>query len=189
MSALDFAGRLGGVYFLSELALRFTRRASGDTAKGFDRSSLAWLWVSVIVGVGIATSVAAAETHAAFHLGPIGRQAIVGIFVAGLVIRWWAIVTLGRFFTVNVAIASDHQLIQHGLYHYLRHPSYTGMMLAFVALGLSYHNWLSLVCLLVPISLALAWRIHVEEAALTSAFGDAYRQYQARTKRLVPWVY
>jgi protein-S-isoprenylcysteine O-methyltransferase len=111
------------------------------------------------------------------------------VFAAGLVLRWWAIFSLGRLFTVDVAIADDHELIVRGPYHLMRHPSYSGMMLAFAALAVTFQNWLSLACVLVPISAALAYRIYVEEIALEATFGDAYREYAATTKRLIPGLF
>ena len=65
-------------------------------------------------------------------------------FVVGIAIRWYAIVYLGRFFTVNVAIAADHRLIDSGPYRFVRHPSYIGALMAFLGLGLTLGNWVSL---------------------------------------------
>ena len=65
----------------------------------------------------------------------------VVLFVAGLILRWWAIITLGRFFTVDVTIEKDHELIQRGPFRVVRHPSYTGVLLAFVGVALSFRNW------------------------------------------------
>jgi protein-S-isoprenylcysteine O-methyltransferase Ste14 len=101
----------------------------------------------------------------------------------------YAIVHLGRFFTVNVAISSSHRLIDTGPYRFVRHPSYTGALMAFLGLALCLANWASLVILLVPVFLVFLRRMHVEERALLQAFGDQYRDYMRRTKRLIPAVY
>ncbi|MSU69531.1 MAG: isoprenylcysteine carboxylmethyltransferase family protein [Opitutaceae bacterium] len=95
----------------------------------------------------------------------------------------------GRFFTVNVAIASDHQLVESGPYRYLRHPTYTGALLAFLGLGLCMGNLVSLGFIVIPIFLAFRRRMRVEEEALLGAFGDKYRTYMQRTRRLLPFVY
>jgi protein-S-isoprenylcysteine O-methyltransferase len=97
-----------------------------------------------------------------------------------------AIVTLGRQFTVDVSIRQDHALVQHGLYRLVRHPSYSGLLLAMFGLGLLYTNWLSLVSLMVPITLAVINRIAKEERALLAALGSPYAVYCAHTKRLIP---
>jgi protein-S-isoprenylcysteine O-methyltransferase len=179
--------QLGLAYLVSEVALRFSRR-SGDNAKKSDGGSLALLWASVGVGIGLGICAAYLVPAAGFSLGPVGRRLVVLVFLAGLALRWWAILSLGKFFTVDVAIATDHQLVVRGPYRWMRHPSYTGMMLAFVALAATFQNWLSLVAILVPVSVALAYRIRIEETALISAFGDEYRRYAQTTKRLIPGV-
>jgi protein-S-isoprenylcysteine O-methyltransferase len=71
----------------------------------------------------------------------------------------------------------------------VRHPSYTGAMAAFLGWGICIGNWASLAALLLPTLLVFLRRIHVEEAALTAAFGDQYRDYMRRTKRLIPALY
>ncbi|MGZ5504624.1 MAG: methyltransferase family protein, partial [Chthoniobacterales bacterium] len=92
-------------------------------------------------------------------------------------------------FTVNVAIAQDHKVIETGPYRYIRHPSYTGVLVAFVGYGLSLGNWAALLALLLPIFVAFLYRMHVEEQTLIDALGERYAAYCRRTKRLVPFVY
>jgi protein-S-isoprenylcysteine O-methyltransferase len=106
-----------------------------------------------------------------------------------VVVRWYAILSLGRFFTVNVAIAADHQLVDAGLYRWVRHPSYSGALLAFLGLGLCLDNWASLAALMLPVSVVFWWRMRIEEAALLEAFGERYRDYLRRTRRLIPFIY
>jgi protein-S-isoprenylcysteine O-methyltransferase Ste14 len=96
---------------------------------------------------------------------------------------------LGRFFTVNVAIAKDHRVVSDGPYRFVRHPSYTGALVAFIGLGILVHNWMAALLLVVPITIMFLWRIHIEERALSAALGKAYTDYMARTKRLIPFVY
>ena len=117
--------------------------------------------------------------------------AISGIVIMflGLIIRWTAIYTLGRYFTRTVTIKNDHLIIQRGLYKYLRHPSYTGALIALAGLGLSFTNWLSFVLIFAPILVAALYRMHVEEAALVETFGGEYVDYAQHTKRLIPKVY
>jgi protein-S-isoprenylcysteine O-methyltransferase len=184
---MRLSAQLGLVYFASEVALRFLRR-SGKGVSSADRGSLALLWGAI----GLAVSLGIAATYlvpsASFPLAAWARGLVTFMFILGLVIRWWSILALGKFFTVDVAIAPDHQLVARGPYRFVRHPSYSGLMLAFVAFAVTLQNGVALGCVLVPISLALAYRIRVEEAVLLSAFGDDYRRYSKTTKRLVPGV-
>jgi len=97
--------------------------------------------------------------------------------------------TLGRFFTVDVTIEKDHELVERGPFRVVRHPSYTGVLLAFVGLALTLRNWAALLVILVPIGAAFIHRMNVEEDALSRALNPHYAEYMKRTKRLVPFVY
>jgi len=71
----------------------------------------------------------------------------------------------------------------------LRHPSYAGLLLAFIGAGLAAANWVSLAAtFLLPLG-ALLWRIHAEERALLTVLGDRYRAYATRHKRLIPLIW
>ncbi len=179
---------LSALLLASEVALAVTKR-SKSRATGKDRLTLPILWT--VIGLSI---FAAFFLREAFPQGGLPHPEtfyVIGLilFVLGLIVRWIAIIYLGRFFTVNVAIAEDHQLITTGPYRYVRHPSYTGTLLIFLGFGLCMQNVFSLAAMFLPISAAFLWRMHVEEQALREAFGDRYLLYAARTRQLIPLVY
>jgi protein-S-isoprenylcysteine O-methyltransferase len=180
---------LWGSWIVTEiLVLVLTRtRAGGGTIS--DRGSLRALWVtisaSLVVGMWLGAAYGPTKMHGMEWTGPVA----VGLLALGLVIRWSAIYTLGRSFSANVAIHATQTLNRSGLFRYMRHPSYTGMVLIFVAMGLSTHNWVGLGIIVIGPVAALVYRIHVEEAALTAAFGVEYVEYSRVTKRLMPGVY
>jgi len=181
---------LAAIYVISEIAVSATKRASSGTSHLADRGSLALLWIIISGSCYLAFSLEYAKPSLSLGI-LIAPARVLGVllFAAGLAIRWYAIIYLGRFFTVNVAIASDHELIDGGPYRYVRHPSYSGALMAFVGLGLCIGNWASIFLITLPILLAFLWRIGVEEAALLNGLGDRYRAYMGRTKRLIPGVY
>lgn len=158
------------------------------TATGHDRGSYMLLWA--LLGIGCFAA-------ASLHRLPAGRMprsgAIfwlgIGLIVAGMVIRATAILTLRRFFTVQVTIQESHELIDRGLYRWIRHPAYSGSLVSFAGLGFAFGNWISLAVVLGASLIGLGYRIHVEEAALIAHFGDRYRAYAARTSRLIPGIY
>jgi protein-S-isoprenylcysteine O-methyltransferase len=179
---------LGVVYGLSEIALSIFKRSRASAARA-DSNSLRVLWITILASVATAV-IAAARVPAAHsrlleYLYPLGLV----LFVLGLALRWWSIVHLGRFFTVDVAIAADHHVVDTGPYRFVRHPSYAGAVLAFAGYGVCVGNWLSLLILTVPIAFAFVRRIQVEETALNASLGEAYREYSGRTRRLVPLIY
>jgi protein-S-isoprenylcysteine O-methyltransferase len=178
---------LGIVYGLSEAGLGLLKRSRDDSVDA-DDSTLRTLWITIIIAIamGLAASLRAPEAAIA------GRAVVwVGcaLFVLGLALRWYSIVYLGRFFTVNVAIHSAHEIIDTGPYARIRHPSYAGALLAFLGLSLCMANWLSIFAVMLPIVAAFIRRMSTEELALSSALGTPYTNYMLRTKRLVPFVY
>jgi protein-S-isoprenylcysteine O-methyltransferase Ste14 len=165
-----------------------TKRGGNEERGGSvqDKGSLRVLWLtifgSITVGEFLGPNVAATRMH-------VSPWLVVGLMAVGLAVRWSAIHTLGKAFSANVAIHATQRLNTSGLFRYARHPSYTGLLVILVAMGLSTRNWLSLVIMVVGPFLALSYRIKVEEVALTGAFGEEYVEYSRRTKRLVPFVY
>jgi len=179
---------LSALLLASEIALAVAKRSKSQ-ATGKDRLTLPLLWT--VIGVSI---FAALYLRGAFPQGRLPHPQIfyvigLSLFLLGLIIRWIAIIHLGRFFTVNVAIADDHQLITTGPYRYVRHPSYTGTLLIFLGFGLCMLNIFSLAAVFLPITAAFLWRMHVEEVVLKQAFGDGYKTYSATTDRLIPFLY
>jgi protein-S-isoprenylcysteine O-methyltransferase Ste14 len=111
------------------------------------------------------------------------------VLLLGLALRVWAVVTLGRSFRTYVEVDVDQTVVTRGPYRWIRHPSYTGLLLIALGAGLGVGNWLSLaICAVVP-PLGLLPRIAVEEAELGRMLGEQYRSYQARTHRLVPGLW
>jgi protein-S-isoprenylcysteine O-methyltransferase len=111
------------------------------------------------------------------------------LMVAGMAFRVWAILTLGSLFTRQVMVRRGHRVVMHGPYRWLRHPSYSGGLLALVGLGLTFGNWLSAAVLLVLPLAAYLWRIRVEEEVLRSSLGRQYVEFARTRRRLVPWLW
>ena len=175
-------------WFTSE-AWILLRLRSGDASRRRDRGTLHVL--VVVIGASIALAAGFDALGAARFARPLQAPLWwlgIALMLAGMPLRWWSIRVLARHFTVDVAIREDHELVRRGPYRLLRHPSYTGLLATFTGFALCLGNWLSLATLL-PVSLALAWRIQVEERALSAAFPEAYRAYARTTKRLVPFLW
>jgi len=108
--------------------------------------------------------------------------------LAGVAFRWWAIATLGKFFTFDVAIQSSQKVVDSGPYRYIRHPSYTGALMTQAGIGLALGNWAGLLALMVCMAIAYSYRITVEERTLLAAVGEPYKQYMQRTRRIIPFL-
>lgn len=177
------------VWVFSEVALIiFTRRNHCNTLSR-DRGSRTLLWC--VIGASIATGTAVQNIPIARIRIPepwlLGTSLL--LLVGGLVIRWTAILTLGRFFSTCVAIHQGHRLVQTGLFRLVRHPSYSGLLLLFLGMGLSFGSWFSFIVIVVPFVVALLYRIQVEESSLVEALGQEYIEYCKSTKRLLPGIF
>ena len=167
------------------LVLRRSKTGSQDKDSGFLK------WLNIVIYTSVFGGVFIAYTrygHIKNYPDFLYLSGLIFI-LSGLVIRWTAILTLRRFFTVDVAIQEDHKIIQLGIYKYLRHPSYTGMLLSFFGLGISLNDWISFCVILFPILYVLLKRIKIEEEVLSDTFGNEYVIYSNNTWRLIPWLY
>ena len=99
----------------------------------------------------------------------------------------WARVNLGRNWSPRPAVKEHHEFVTTGPYAYVRHPIYTGMMLA--ALGTALTGNIIGIGMFVVISITFALRINKEEKIMLELFPKQYPEYQKRTKRLVPFVW
>jgi protein-S-isoprenylcysteine O-methyltransferase Ste14 len=176
--------------FMEANASRSKRARRNTKASARDRGSL-WLIVILFwIGLSSSFSLCYLLPKAAIH-GNRRMLFFVGIslMLAGIAFRWHAMSVLGKFFTVDVAVHSDHALVQSGPYRYIRHPSYTGAIITQAGFGLALENWAAFFALLLFMGIAYAYRISIEEAALATALGAPYQEYKRRTSRLIPFVF
>jgi protein-S-isoprenylcysteine O-methyltransferase len=114
---------LWGLFFVGEVWLSLRRRATGSRARE-DRGFLSKAWLVFLLSnfVAVACLLFRFATFGSAETSSVG----LALLMVGLLLRWWSIACLGRLFTVDVAIAADHQVIDSGPYRILRHPSYLG---------------------------------------------------------------
>jgi protein-S-isoprenylcysteine O-methyltransferase Ste14 len=112
---------------------------------------------------------------------------IIVFAVTGLIVALIARRTLAGNWSRAVAFKEDHELITTGLYHYVRHPIYTGVLLMILATALSVGT-LSAGIGFVIIVLGLWFKLRAEEEILTKHFPKEYLAYKDRTKALILYV-
>lgn len=154
-----------------------------------DAGSLIWLNITIYASVAMAVFLAFTNTGFFPYVRKVLARVGLLLIITSLFWGWSAILTLKKYFPVDIALHQGQQLIQAGLYKYIRHPSYLGSLVTFSGVGIALGNWLSLFLLLLPITIAFLKRIAIEENVLTEAFGDQYRNYCKRTWRLLPLRY
>lgn len=122
-----------------------------------------------------------------------GRAFIFGVGVAlilaGTALRSYAIRVLGRYFVITVAVGPDQQVVESGPYRLIRHPSYTGALLALLGIALALTNWASLAAIIFCNAIGFGYRVMVEERVLARTLGQPYIAYMRRTRRLIPYLF
>lgn len=173
---------------LSEAFLSYKKRSNRDTRKsGNDRLSLLAIWFTV--GMSICLSIVFLEQAGAnVPITPITTAGIV-LTLLGSFIRWGAIIQLKDAFTVDVSIISAHDLKTDGIFARVRHPSYTGLLLNYIGVGIAMNNLYSFLILTIPTIIVILYRIRVEENLLTLEFGEKYLTYIKSTKKIIPLIY
>jgi len=163
-----------------------TRRSAGAVK---DRGSLLVLWMTIFLAIFAGETIHYSRPSNLFGGAHWLMVVAIVVIMAGIAIRWTAILSLGKAFSSNVAIRSNQTIYRGGFYRFVRHPAYTGSLLSFLGLGIHERNWIACIVVVVPITAAFLYRIHVEEAALNEAFGAQYAAYSQQTKRLIPGIY
>ena len=176
---------------LPELIITIFKQSTPGCSKRLDHSSLASIWVIIVAAIVVALPFGyyLIPESLCFQFGQVGIIVALSIWLLGLLLRIWSIYTLGSFFSVNVAIHKEHQLIDLGPYAIIRHPSYTGLLLELLALSLTFQHLLSVALIMVPSFLVLMMRIRMEEKILETHLGDEYRFYQQQTYFLLPYLF
>lgn len=184
---------LWAAFFLCWLSLAlFNKKAS-------TRSPWRRAWAFRLAIIALAIVVVSSRRHGAAGLiAAIGRSLAlrpgipaqwvgVGLCLAGFAFAGWARVHIGRNWGIPMSLRQGHELVTSGPYARVRHPIYTGIMLAMVgsilAVGLA---WLPLFILAIIYFLVSA---RTEEKMMLAQFPDAYSTYRRRTKMLIPFVF
>ncbi|TXB64944.1 methyltransferase family protein [Phaeodactylibacter luteus] len=175
-----------GLISLSGLLISLSRQASpSSTRKVMDAGTLPrfrWLILSAL-GISLASFMLNA---APLPLPGWATWASLLLLIAGLALRWAAVRQLGNAFTTKIAFLQGQLLHTNGVFAYIRHPSYAGLLLYDLGLGLAMSDLISILALTLLPALAVYQRIAVEERALSQHFGPSYARYKAATGALFP---
>lgn len=175
---------------VAEFLLQALQRWRSERTERTERRSFVVIVVLFAGGVALARLARHAVPALSYPVhGPALQAVVLGVAWAGIALRLWSIVTLGRFFRGTVHIQHGHKVVDSGPYRWVRHPSYSGMLLAVLAFAVLFGNALSWLLFAVCILAAVLYRIRVEERMLLDALGEEYRAYAARRRRLVPGLW
>jgi len=174
------------LFLVSELALMWAKRSKTKTAKSqADRRSLIVFWMAIPISITFGFMQAnfqewTMQNNLIAYLG-------LGIMLVGMLVRWKSIMQLKKDFTVDVAITKTHQLQTGGMYKKMRHPSYLGLLLIGVGLGIAMNSLISVLVISTAFYFAIFYRIKVEENILLNEFCKSYEQYMSKTTKMWPF--
>jgi protein-S-isoprenylcysteine O-methyltransferase Ste14 len=175
-----------GAMIAVELTVAFRRRPGSARDDGGSHLALVGG-----IGGGIVVLVLSRRIGGWSVIRPPVASAILGevLCVLGIALRAWSIRTLGAYFTTTVRTTPDQPVVTGGPYRWVRHPSYTALLMFLAGAGFVVGNWVGLGAVVAGSTAGLAYRIRVEEAALVAAVGEPYRAFAATRRRLVPGVW
>ncbi len=180
---------IGLTWTVSELFIAISTRKQQESEVQIELYSEMFIWLVICLSILFALSIKNLHwftidlsAYAKFNIG-------FCLLALGLGLRIYAVLCLGVFFTTQLSIQTTQRLVDKGPYHYIRHPSYTGLIFSFMGAGIAMGDFLSLVILLIPLIYILIKRINIEEILLKKHFGKDYVQYCQRTKKLIPGLY
>jgi protein-S-isoprenylcysteine O-methyltransferase Ste14 len=111
------------------------------------------------------------------------------IILLGLALRIWTRLTIGRMYSGYLRVKVGHLLVTDGPYRFVRHPGYTGFVLMALGLCIGYASLIGLIAIPALLLPGLAYRMKVEERLLAEQFGEEYRTYALKTRKLIPFVW
>lgn len=123
-----------------------------------------------------------------FKLGGISLTGYV-LLILGFGLRTWAIYVLDKHFTATIPEHLKKVLVKKGPYKILRHPSYTGGLVGVTAISMILQNTITPLLTFICLLLVYLLRIAKEENHLLKSFGQQFRNYQAQTWRLFPYIW
>ncbi len=176
------------IYFFFEVFLNLRQKRKNNVSGSNDKNSLKLLYGLITVGYFLSFAIGATKLGRIYHWNTFFAIGM-SLFVIGLMIRIYSILTLRQFFTYSVAKVENHEIVETGLYKFIRHPGYLGQIIIFLGISISMSNWLSILAMMIPVFIGYLYRIKVEERFMTEQMGENYINYQNRTKKMIPMIY
>jgi protein-S-isoprenylcysteine O-methyltransferase Ste14 len=169
-------------WFVSARSVKANRRVESAASRAGHILPLAigaiLLWLPVFRGFLSERFVP--NTPATFFTG-------VAVLAFGLAFSIWARRVLGRNWSGIVTVKQDHELVRSGPYRFVRHPIYTGLLIAFIGTAIARGEWRGIVAVLIVFA-AFWHKLKIEERFMIETFGDAYLRYRTEVRALIPFV-
>jgi protein-S-isoprenylcysteine O-methyltransferase Ste14 len=164
-----------------------SKKSLGSKRRNFVGARIAIFLLALVI---VRLTVHHGQTTAAFYRYQ-HNQALIAVglacFVLGVALAVWARVHLGRNWGMPMSLKEDPELVTSGPYRYIRHPIYSGFLLA--VLGSALASTLTWLIALVLMGAYFIYSAVQEEAIMLHEFPKAYPSYKSKTKMLIPWLF
>jgi protein-S-isoprenylcysteine O-methyltransferase Ste14 len=171
------------VWVISARSVKETERQETDVTRlGYSLP----LWAAAFLLVAGSVPLGILDERFVAHSAWLPLAATI-LTAIGLGFAIWARFHLGSNWSARVTVKRDHDLIRSGPYRFVRHPIYTGLLVAFLGTALLIGEWRGLVALVLV--LGSFWsKLRLEERWMAETFGAAYRDYKAKVAALIPFL-
>jgi protein-S-isoprenylcysteine O-methyltransferase Ste14 len=111
-----------------------------------------------------------------------------GLVAVGLAFAIWARLHIAENWSGRITVKEDHELVRTGPYRWIRHPIYTGLLLALGATVVAIDTWQAAIAFVLFV-ISFVIKLFIEERVMTATFGEKYTEYSRETSRLVPGIW
>jgi len=152
------------------------------------RGEYRWQFAMIVVGLWMMYGLFPKVQPVLWTVTPALGWSMVTLTAAGIAFAWWARIHLGKLWSGGVERMADHRVVDTGPYRLVRHPIYTGLLLALVGTALAIAEWRAILAVAFAL-VSFVRKLRVEERWMREQFGESYRAYCQRTDALVPFVW
>lgn len=148
----------------------------------------------ILAGVVISIAITVSLTYLGIFriedtFGNSIRYIGIVLYILGISLRYSGSIYLGKYFTRDVSVSEDQELVSDGPYRVLRHPLYLGLFLLTISVPLFFQNYLGLAVALILMGVNINKRMVAEESSMEEIMGDRYRAWKSSRYRFIPFIY
>jgi protein-S-isoprenylcysteine O-methyltransferase Ste14 len=175
------------VFLLWAITSGASKRTVQSRSDSESRVALWVVWIAwlLLFGHGFRRPVLSAHFT---EVTPATDSIGLALTVIGLGFSVWARFAIGSNWSARIELKQGHQLIRRGPYAILRHPIYSGFMLATLGTAIAFAEWSGLLAFAL-IVLAWGYKARLEENVMLEQFGSEYEEYRRKVKGLIPFVW
>ena len=164
-------------------------RNQGNRKSDVPRSKLDLILIQIFsLGIVILAPSSDSSSFGVLNVGNLVRYIGLIIAIPGFILMQAGEKYLAKQFSIEVTVQKDHKLIRSGPYQYIRHPRYLGILTFFTGISLTFRSLLGILAT-IALAVVLIWRVFAEEKMMHQEFGKEWEEYQAKTWRLIPYIF